>query len=140
MNTKRIVLAALAAFVVIFVLDILAHGKLLMGLYQQTESVWREKGQARGMMWLMTVGQLLFALLFTWIYAKGYEANKPGLGQGLRYGLLIGLLCAISYISVWYVVLPIPLSLAVGWVVASLADCLAAGAVVGLIYRPLRAR
>lgn len=57
------------------------------------------------------------------------------MGQGLRYGFAIGLLPAISYLTVWYVVLPIPLALAKGWVLAALADCVGAGAAVGLIYR-----
>ena len=136
MNMKRWVRAGVAAFAVMFVLDMTAHGKLLMGLYQQTASVWRGHGASHEMMWLMTLGQLLFGLVFAWIYTKGYEAGKPGLGQGLRYGFLIGLLSSISYISVWYVVLPIPFVLAAGWVASMLVDCLGAGAVVGLIYRP----
>lgn len=135
MHLKRLCLASLAAFAVIFVLDWIAHGKLLMGLYSQTASVWRPMGAAHQKMWLMILGQLCFAKVFTWIYTKGYEAGKPGLGQGLRYGFLIGLLVSIAYVSVWYVVLPIPFKLALGWVASGMADCLAAGAAVGLIYR-----
>ena len=138
MNIGRFVLAGVAAFAVTFVLDMIVHGKLLMGLYEQTASVWRGKGESHEMMWLMMLGQLLFGLVFAWIYAKGYEAGKPGLGQGLRFGFLIGLLYAIFSVSVWYVVLPIPFALAAGWAASNLADCLAAGAVVGLIYRPRR--
>ncbi len=138
MNTKRWVEAGGAAFAVTFVLDMIVHGKLLMGLYEQTASVWRGKGESHEMMWLMALGQLLFGLVFAWIYAKGYEAGKPGLGQGLRYGFLIGLLLSIIDVSIWYVVLPIPFALAAGWVAGALVDCLAAGAVVGLIYRPRR--
>ena len=135
MNTKRWVMAGVAAFAVMFVLDFIAHGKLLMGLYEQTASVWRSKGQSHEMMWLMMLGTLLFNLVFAWIYTKGYEATKSGLGQGLRYGFLIGLLYSIPFVSIWYVVLPVPFALAAGWVGSGLVDCLAAGAVVGLIYR-----
>lgn len=136
MNMKRWVLAGLAAFVVVSVLDFLAHGKLLMGLYERTASVWRPHAESHQKMWLMMLGQLFFGLLFAKIYAHGYEEGKPGLGQGLRYGLLIGVLLSISYVAVWYVVLPIPFSLAVGWVVSTMVNCLAAGAVVGLISQP----
>ena len=135
MNMKRWVMAGVAAFAVMFVLDMIANGKLLMGLYQQTASVWRGQGASHEKMWLMALGQLLFSLVFAWIYTKGYEPKKPGVGQGLRYGFLIGLLCSISYISIWYVVLPIPFVLAAGWVASMMVDCLAAGAVIGLIYR-----
>ena len=135
MTNKRCVLASVAAFVVVFVLDAIVHGKLLMGLYDQTASVWRPKPEANQKMWLMLLGQLLFAAVFTVIYSKGYEADKSGLGQGLRYGLLTGLLLSICYVSVWYVVLPIPFALALGWVASAMANCLLAGAVVGVIYR-----
>ena len=135
MRQGRWLTASLAAFAVIFVLDFIMHGRLLMGLYEQTASVWRPQAEAHAMMWMMTAGQLLFAGLFTLIYSKGYETGKPGLGQGLRYGLLVGLLTSISFVSVWYVVLPIPLALALGWVASGLVNCLSAGTVVGLLYR-----
>ncbi len=135
MNIKRWLMAGIAAFVVIFALDWVMHGKLLMGLYTQTESVWRPMAEGHQKMWLMTLGQLFFAMVFACIYAQGYEAGKPGLGQGIRYGLQIGLLVSIAYISVWYVVLPIPFKLALGWVASGMLDCLAAGALVGLLYR-----
>jgi len=125
----------LIAFIAIFVLEIIVHGNLLMDLYRQTAPVWREQGQSREMMWLMTLGQLLFGLLLAFIYTKGYEAGKAGLKQGLRFGFLIGLLVSISSISVWYVVLPVPFALALGWGASGLANCLAAGAVIGLLYR-----
>ena len=135
MRRNRWMVASLAAFAVVFVLDFIVHGWLLMGLYAQTASVWRPQAEAHGMMWMMSVGQLLFAGIFTLIYTKGYEAGKPGVGQGLRYGLLVGLLISISFISVWYVALPVPLALALGWAASGLVNCLSAGAVVGLLYR-----
>ena len=135
MNVKRWVLAGLGAFAVVFVLDFIVHGKLLMGLYEQTTSVWRPQAESNQKMWLMMVGQLLFGLLFARIYTYGYEASKAGVGQGVRYGFLIGFLLSISYLCVWYVVLPIPFSLAIGWAASMMANSLGAGTVVGLIYR-----
>ena len=134
MNTKRWLLASFAGFGVISALDMAVHGHLLMGLYQQTASVWRGM-ESHQYMWLMILGSFLFSLVFTWIYTLGYETGKAGLAQGLRYGFLIGLLTSIFYVTIWFVVLPIPLALALGWSVGQFVDCLAAGAVVGLIYR-----
>jgi hypothetical protein len=136
MNLKRWILSGVAAFAVIFVLDMIVHGKLLMGLYEQTESVWRPKADANQKMWLMMAGQLLFGLALAWVYTKGYEAGKAGFGQGLRFGLYAGVLVAASQNLVWYVVLPVPLSLALAWLASAFIDCLAAGLVIGLIYRP----
>ncbi len=134
MNTKRWFLAGLTAFVVISVLDFITHRHLLMGFYQETRSVWRGE-EGHKLMWLMILGSLLFSFVFTWIYSKGYEKGKAGIGQGLRFGFLIGLLTSIFYVTIWYVVLPIPLSLALGWSLGQFADCIGAGIVVGLIYQ-----
>ena len=130
---NKIAKAAAAAFGVMFAADLVIHTQLLRGMYQQTLTVWRPHGDAP--MWLMTVGQLLFAIVFTYIYTKGYEAAKPGAGQGMRYGLLIGKLLAILDICVWYVVLPIPFALAASWAAASIVKCALAGAAVGALYR-----
>ena len=136
MNVKRWLLAGLAAFAAVFVVDFVVHGRLLMGLYQQTSAIWRPEAEANQKMRLMMLGQLLFGLIFAAIYIKGYEPRKAGAGQGIRYGLWIGLLLAVPAICVWYVVLPIPFALARGWALAHLAECLVAGALVGFIYQP----
>jgi hypothetical protein len=57
-------------------------------------------------------------------------------GQGLRFGLYVGVMMGALDSLVYYVVLPIPAALAVGWFVAYVVVALAAGATVGAIYRP----
>ncbi len=135
MNTNRWALASLAAFAVIFVLEGLIHGVLLADLYKQTASVWRPEAEMQGLMWLMWAGYLIFAPAFALVYVKGYEANKSGVGQGVRYGLIIGILLSAPQSLGWYAVLPIPGILALYWFVAGLAESIAAGTVVGLIYK-----
>lgn len=135
MNMKRWILAGIAAWAVIFGLDFLVHHKLLTGLYEETAAVWRPKGEAQPLMALMFLGQFLFALALAWFYTKGYEEGKPGLGQGLRFGLYAGVFLAAAKNFIWYVVLPIPFVLNLAWLASAFADCLLAGAVIGLIYR-----
>ena len=135
MNTKRWLVAGLGAFLAIFTLDIIVHGKLLMGLYEQTASVWRPKQDANQLMWLMTLGQLLFGLALAWFYTKGYEPKKKGLRQGLRFGFYAGVLLAAAHNFVWYVVLPVPFILNLAWQAAALVDCVAAGAIIGILYK-----
>ena len=86
-------------------------------------------------MGLMTLGQMLFALALSWFYTKGYEPKKAGLGQGLRFGFYAGVLLVAANCFVWYVVLPVPFILNVAWQASALVNCLAAGAIVGSIYR-----
>ncbi len=135
MNTKRLALASLAVFVVFFVVDGVVNNVLLADLYKQTASVWRPESEIQGNMWLMWLGTLILAPLFTLIYTKGYEANKPGLGQGVRYGLIVGMLLSAPQCLVWYAVLPIPAALPVWWFTAGMVESVAAGVATGLIYR-----
>jgi hypothetical protein len=137
MNTKRLALASLAVFAVFFVVDGVVNNLLLADLYKQTTSVWRPESEIQGNMWLMWLGTLILAPLFALIYTKGYEANKPGLGQGVRYGLIVGVLLSAPQCLVWYTVLPIPAVLPVWWFVAGMAESIVAGAAAGLIYRPV---
>ena len=135
MNTKRLGLASLAVFAVIFILEGLIHGVLLADLYQQTSSIWRPQAEIQRLMWLMWLGYLILAPIFVFIYIKGYEANKGGVGQGVRYGLIIGILLSAPESLGWYTVLPIPGTLAFYWFVAFWVENIAAGTAVGLIYK-----
>ncbi len=138
MNVKQWFLAGVAAFAAVFVLDFIVHGNLLIGLYNETASVWRPQEAARKLMPLMTLGQFLFALALAWFYTKGYEPGKSGVGQGLRFGLYAGIFLVAEKSFVWYVVLPVPFILNLAWLGSAFVDCLAAGLLVGLIYRPLK--
>lgn len=136
LNTKKWLLASFAVFTVIFIFEFVIHGVLLNDLYQQTASVWRPEADIKQLMWLMWVGYAIFTLVFVWIYSKGYETNKGALGQGIRYGLIIGLLTATMRSLGSYATLPVPAVLAVYWFVAGLVVCLGMGITVSLTYRP----
>ena len=134
MNTKRWLLASVAVLVVIAALEFLIHGALLSGLYKQSASVWRPEAEMQRMMWIFWIGMLVFAPFFALIYVKGYEKDKPGLGQGIRCGLYVGAMLSVAHSFGWYVILPIPLALAFYWFVAILVEFIVAGAAAGLVY------
>jgi hypothetical protein len=135
MNTKRWLLASVAVFVVIAVMEFFINGVLLSDMYQQTASVWRAQEEIQRMMWVFWIGYLVFAPFFALIYVKGYEKGKPGLGQGFRCGLYVGGMLSVVHSFGWYVILPIPLVLAFYWFLAILAEFIAAGVAAGLVYR-----
>jgi hypothetical protein len=134
MNTKRWLLASVAVLVVVAVLEFLIHGVLLSDLYRQTASVWRSEAEMQKMMWIFWVGMLVFAPFFALIYVKGYEKGKPGLGQGFRYGMYVGVMLSVMHSFGWYVILPIPLALAFYWLLGILVEFIAAGVAAGLVY------
>jgi hypothetical protein len=53
----------------------------------------------------MILGYLIFAALFSTIYAKGVERGSPT-QQGLRFGVMIGLLVALPYALLMYGISP----------------------------------
>jgi hypothetical protein len=72
---------------------------------------------------------------FAYAYAKGYEGGR-GLQEGLRFGVLVGiLLCCFG--AIWdYMVWPVAPRLAVLWMVDFILEFALYGAIVGAIYRP----
>lgn len=135
MNTKRWLLASVAVFVVILAMEFVIHGVLLSRIYGETSSLWRTQAEMQRMVWIFWIGYLVFAPFFALIYVKGYEKGKPGLGQGLRFGFYLGAMLSVMHSFSQYVILPIPLSLAFYWFVATLVEFIVAGAVAGLVYR-----
>lgn len=135
MNIKRWLSASLAVFVIWFAVEMIVHGMLLEGVYRQTASLWRPEAEMQGTMVFLWLGYLVFAPVFAFIYARGYEKDKGGIGQGVRYGVWIGILMAPLRSLATYATMPIPGMLAFYWFVDGVLVAVCAGIAVGLIYR-----
>ena len=133
---KRFLGAVVAVAAVIAVIDMILHTVILMDAYKQTLSLWRPESEMKDLFWLIWAGYGVFAVFFVWIFAKGYEKDKPGLGQGLRFGILAGLLVNAVSSMMCYAVMPLPAVIPVGWFVGGMVECIAGGMVAGLIYKP----
>ena len=66
MKMKRFALAAIGAFVFVFLYEFLVHGYLMMGLYEQTASVWRPQEESN--MAAMFLSQFLFGTALAFLY------------------------------------------------------------------------
>ncbi len=130
MNIKRYLIAVLATFVAVFATDFIIHGVLLTDLYMKTAQLWRP--QEEYLMSYMFISQLTFTAVFVFIFTRNFEGK--GIGEGLRFGFYIGLLFATMNIGM-YSYMPIPCSLIVAWIVASIAKGLITGAVTSLVYK-----
>jgi len=138
MNLKRWVMAAIGAFAVIVVCDVLIHRVWLGATYQMYASWWRSAEQMQSLAWLMYVSEALLAALLSLIYTKGYEAGKAGVAQGFRFGVLTGLLLAIPSSLMKAFVYPYPPSLILSWMVGTILEVTAAGAMIGALYKPAK--
>ena len=136
MNVRRWGLAVLGAFGVLVIGDYLVHEVWLGAFYRQTMSWWRPAASMRALMPLMVAGQFSLAVLLTLVYAKGYEAGKGTLGQGFRFGVLMGLLLCLPKSFMTLFIYPYPVNLVLNWFVAGVIETTVAGLVIGKLYVP----
>jgi hypothetical protein len=137
MNVKRFVLACVAVYVTYQVLGFVIHTVLLGETYGSLASVWRPEAELMSKMWIMYLTSAVWTVLFCYIFTRGYEGK--GSVEGIRYGLLIGLMIGIPYAYESYMIYPITLGLAHAWVVATLVVAVACGLVLALVYKPAEA-
>ena len=137
MNFGRVAAGAIVAWIVSLLISPLVNNVLLADLYARHAAVFRP--QAEMNMVLGLGASLVGYFVFAYAYAKGYEGGN-GAVEGLRFGVVVGLLLA-CFAVVWnYVVLPVSGSLGVAWVVDTLVEMALYGVVVGLVYRPIAGR
>lgn len=130
MKWKAFLLASLAVFVALQILDYLIHGVILMPTYESLKHIFRPDMGTKT--WIFVLVGLIWSVLFTLIFVKGYEAR--GWLEGVRFGLLIGLFWAIPMAYGSYAMYPIPYSLALQWFLYGLAETILVGIVVALVY------
>jgi phosphotransferase system glucose/maltose/N-acetylglucosamine-specific IIC component len=137
MHYGRVVAAAVVAWLAYLVVSPIANNVLLADLYARHAAVFRPADQMN--LVLGFAASAVGFLVFSYAYAKGYEGGA-GAAEGLRFGVIVGLLLS-CFAVVWnYVVLPLSGVLALAWVADTIAEMGIYGVIVGLIYRPLPAR
>jgi len=131
-NMKSFIMATLAVFVFIFLSDWLIHGKLLVGMYEETAHLWRAKDSMKDFFLFMVLGQLIIADTFTFIYARGCEGKSWC--EGLRFGITMGFLFSGGTL-IWYAVAPYSQALLWSWIGANFFQTIGSGVIAGLIYK-----
>jgi hypothetical protein len=133
MNFPRLALAAVVAWLVSLGVGYVVDAYLMADIYAAHAQIFRSQESMN--IPLGFAAQLLGFFVFAYMYAKGYEGTS-GVQEGLRFGVLVGLLL-IGFAVVWnYVVLPVSGTLGIYWVVATLLETSLYGVVVGWLYRP----
>lgn len=133
MNSQRLMYATLSVFVFIFFYEWFFHGTILKGMYEETAFLWRTESDMRAHFFWLVLGQFLIAVMFCYIFLKGYE-NK-GLLEGMRYGLLMGVFLSIPSF-VMHAVQPFPLEMAFAWIIGGIIEFILAGMLLAWVYRP----
>lgn len=133
MNIKRLLLAIVVAFALIFGTDFLIHGFWLNPDYEATKSLWRPENEMHTHFHWMLTAQFLCAATFVIIWAKGFAGRD--IATGITFGLLMGLFQQIWAI-INYVVMPLPGMLATKWFLSGLVQAILLGIVTAMIYKP----
>lgn len=115
MNVKKYLIAVIVVFVVYSALSYGIHSIILAPDYRAISDALRDEQAFLQRMPLLYLGNLIFALAFCLAYAMGYEPGKNWVGQGIRFGLIVGTLLA-PFALTEYVVYPVSGMLAVKWI------------------------
>jgi len=136
-NFGRVAAAAVVAWITYMLVSPVVNNVLLADLYARHAAVFRPQADMNLVLGLGA--SLLGFFVFAYAYAKGYEGGSGAL-EGLRFGVVVGLLLACFAVTWNYVVLPVSGSLAIAWIVDTLVEMALYGVVVGLVYKPIAGR
>ncbi|HXW07288.1 MAG TPA: hypothetical protein VD833_18780 [Vicinamibacterales bacterium] len=135
MNFPRVALAAVVSWLVYLAVSFLVHGLLLSDLYARHAGRTRQEDDQAGILPVALALALVGFFAFAYAYAKGYEGGR-GTQEGLRFGVLVGLmLCSFAAIF-QYMVWPVSETLLLAWLLDYVLEFALYGIIVGLVYRP----
>ncbi len=130
MNTKKLLLTFVAGFIVMFALSFLWYTVIMKGFYsEQFADVQRPEFN---MVWI-TVGYLVAAILMAYIYPIGFKGGAP-MKEGMKFGLIIGLLMSLPVAFVFYGVYNFPLTGSLVETIYQVVEKIAGGMAIGLVY------
>lgn len=139
MNSKRVALAAVVTWVVDAIYGLSVWMGMLGPEMARNAGVFRSEAAMNANMPLVFAGALLAMFVLVIIYAKGYEGGS-GIGEGLRFGLLLALFMT-GFVSIpIYGTFNIDARLGLLASVASFVEMLLVGTVIGVMYRPVAQR
>jgi hypothetical protein len=131
MNVKKLLLATLVVGIVAIIWDYIVHMQILMGTYNQMAIFKKETS----ILWVI-IGDLVWALVFVWVYNRVYSSFGGAAKGGAAYGFYAGILLnfpAMLFNNVIYVDYPYWLA----WVqlILGIVFCVIVGVVAGAIYK-----
>jgi len=127
-------ISVVVLFVVSMVLGFVVHGLLLHGDYAQIPNLMRTDAEAQQKFGFMIGAHLLMAVGLTLLYRHGRE-DKPWLGQGVRFGLILALAAVIPWYLIYYSVCPFPAGLVIKQIAYDTVGTVIIGIVAAAVNR-----
>lgn len=126
------------AFVVVYIVLVLTnwviYDALLGPMFTSEPMASMMRPAEEGKMWIHFMTAAFVAFFFTLIYSKGYEGK--GIGEGVRYGLYVGMLMAVTMAYDSYAAYKMPYPLAMQWFLYGLIQYIILGVVVAAVLGP----
>jgi hypothetical protein len=135
---KKFWISGIVVSVLALLLDFVIHAVLLEPDYLALSQLYRaEADQSAHMLWMM-VAHLFYGFGLTWIYQRGMSAAAP-IGQGLRFGLAVGLTFTVYDYLTYYAVQPLPGAMVGKQIVFGIIATCVLGVALALLNKPARA-
>ena len=134
----RFWISVVVLFLVSMTIGFVVHGMLLHGDYSQLPNLMRTEADGQAHFGWMFLAHVCMAFGFTWIYIKGRVADRPWLGQGVRFGLAMIVVMTIPMYLIYYAVQPWPEHVVVKQILYDIAGMLIIGVVAAAINQVKR--
>jgi hypothetical protein len=129
---KKVWTGFIAVYIAMVLTNMAIHMGLLSSIYHSDAVMKLMRPESDGTVWIYFVTSLIISFFFTLIFSKGYEGK--GLGEGVRYGLYVGLLMSTPMAYDSYASYPLPYSLALQWFIYGVIQYIILGIVVSLVF------
>jgi len=136
MSYGRLALAAAVATLADGIYGFVVYGNIISGEFARYPAIYRSTETQTAYLPVMFLGLFFAMLVATYLYAKGYEGGS-GVQEGMRFGVLIGLLTVGYVAGVNYAIMNIGMRMAAAYALAGLVEWVVVGMVMGFIYHPV---
>jgi hypothetical protein len=133
MNKVRLIITIIVVFIVAYFGGYFIHAIWLAQDYKPMVDAGHYRAAGQEKMFFIVLAYVSFAIGSVLIYARGVE-DKPLLGQGVRFGLLMFLVLTVPSFFIAYAVQPVPAVLMSKQVLAELGHKILLGIVTAFVY------
>lgn len=131
---KKALIGAGVVWVAMALMGFLIHEVLLSSTYQ-TESMlhlWRSPEEMK--LGIIFLSNAIVAYFLSLVFTKGYEGK--GIGEGVRFGMFMGLIVATPMAYATYATMPITYSLALQWFMYGIIEYVVYGVILAAVHGP----
>jgi hypothetical protein len=129
---KKVLTGAAVVFVAMLILGYLIHEVLLGSQYMDPSMSHLWRGPEEMMMGLIFVVDVIVAFFLSLLYSKGHEGK--GISEGVRFGLMMGLIVATPMAYATYATMPITYGLALSWFIYGIIEYIIYGVLLAAVF------